>query len=311
MKNNIIFKIGKDYITKKGNKIAIDFVYNSIIDYYTIHQIEKSLKNFFNFFSKKISLFFLDSMNINLDVKLNNIQLARYNSYKEHFVNSRFTNSFQFISHVETGIISFSDDILLSIINILFGGSNLTKVVRSNVNTLTISETNIMKKMLDIIEKAYSFSWKNQHSINFNLSDFQLMTKSDFERTISENNVFLFSLFCMKVGNTVGSFSIGIPFSIIKMFKDKLVNRHVQSNLTIKRKIETMSWPVIYNIKIHLDIKLIGFSLFLSKILTLKIGDIVSIKAPEDVIAYSNNTPVLSGKCKMYKKKYVFFLKSF
>ncbi|XBC38254.1 MAG: FliM/FliN family flagellar motor switch protein [Buchnera aphidicola (Floraphis choui)] len=306
MVNNTITEIKENNIKhgiKKSTKVCI---YDSKIDYYTIHQTKKSLMMISNFFSKQISLALLDNMNLEFDIELNSIQLEKYDDFKSNFIiKSKFLNSFQIIPYFETGIIRFSDNIVPSIINFLFGGKNFVEIAKNRIHELTISEINIMKKMVEIIQSKYSASWKQVCDIDIKFSDFQLVKNVNFK-----NIIFLSTIFQIRFGNILGFLNLGLPLVLIKTLKDKLTNKYIKNDL-IKKKTKSISWPVIHNIEINLDIKLVNFSLLLSRILKLKIGDIISIKIPEDIIAYVDDVPVLVGKYKIYKEKRVFFLKYF
>ncbi|XBC42877.1 MAG: FliM/FliN family flagellar motor switch protein [Buchnera aphidicola (Kaburagia rhusicola ensigallis)] len=310
MINNVILKVKKDDMSNEIQKIKKTCIYNSNIDYYTMYQTKKSLMMIFDLFSKKVSLALFDIINVECSLELDNIQLERYNECKNNFLNARFSSYFQIFPSLETGMISLSNNIIPSIIDIVFGGQNIAETFKNDADQLTMSEINIMNKILNIIETIYSFSWKNKYNIDFKFSNFQLIQKTSFKHIFDNNEMFLFTIFKLNLGSTLGYLNICFPFSVIKTYKEKLVNTYKKNDVT-KKKIDQISLPMLYDMEIHLDIKLVNFSLLLSHILELKIGDIISINTPEDIMAYSYDVPILVGKYKMYKKKHAFFVKDF
>ncbi|XBC44439.1 MAG: FliM/FliN family flagellar motor switch protein [Buchnera aphidicola (Schlechtendalia peitan)] len=312
MENNTIFQVKKNSVKNNVRKISETYVYNGLIDYYTIYKIKKFLKEICVFFSERIAKVLFDAIDINFNVKLKKFELVQSSNYKDIFLNSRFINSFHITSSLETGIINFSENIILSIIDILFGGINLHYLSENNFRKLTISEMNIMKKILNIIQEIYSFSWKQKFNIDIEMSCFKLINESDVIKIFSKNPIFLSTIFQIKFGNVSGLLNIGLPLIFIKSLKNTLMNQNINNNCNNKTGLEIITLPMLYDVKINLNVKLVDFSLLLSRILKLKIGDIIPIRTPEDdIIAYTNNIPVLVGKYKTYRKKHAFLLKSF
>ncbi|XBC39304.1 MAG: hypothetical protein U0T63_00360 [Buchnera aphidicola (Nurudea shiraii)] len=312
MISNVILKTKKNDIAYNNiNKFFKVHVYDSGLDYYTMYQIKESLKDISIFFSKQVLLDFLDILDVKFDIKLYSIQLKKYNCEQDYFKDSTLVNIGNLSTFSEIGIIGFSDKIIESIIDVLFGGKNILQDCSNNSYTLKKYDVKIIEKIIDIIKKSYCMSWKKKHGIDIEFSNFRLVEKAHLDSIIPNNSIFLFTIFKIKCGNKLGFLNISLSFSFIKKFKNELLEKHKNKIFFEKKHVDKISLKMIYNLKINLDVKLVGLSLLLSKISFLKIGDIIFINTPENALAFSNNIPVISGKYKMYKNKYVFFVKNF
>ncbi|ANF16889.1 hypothetical protein XW81_00370 [Buchnera aphidicola (Schlechtendalia chinensis)] len=310
MTNNVIFKVKKNNSINNIERKSKICIYNSDFDYFTVRGINRSLMEICNFFSKQISLDLFNIINYKFKVRLQDIKLVKYDSYRECLLNSKFSNYFNISSNLEKGIVSFSDNIIFTIIDILFGGSNTCRVSENYVYELNMSELNIMKKILKSVQKSCSLAWKQTLNTDFEIFNFTLISKNNFSNVFSKKNVFLCTIFKIQFHNTCGFLNIYFPWNFLKNIKNRLLNKNFNNNS--EKKLKKISSKVIYDIKIDLDVHLVNFSLSLPEILALKTGDIIPISTPEDdIIAYSNDIPLLIGKYKIYKKKHAFLMKNF
>ncbi|XBC40824.1 MAG: FliM/FliN family flagellar motor switch protein [Buchnera aphidicola (Nurudea yanoniella)] len=308
MKNKNFFQIKKNNLEYNVNKHPKICSYDFELDYYTLYQINESLRKIFNFFSNKVCIDLLDVMNIEFDINLHSIRLEKYDNCTDYFTDSKLVGVYNIVSSLEVGIVGFSDKVISSIINVLFGGKSSSQYFKNkNVYKLTKCEKNIIKKILNIIKKVYSLSWKNEFNVDVEFFNVRLKKRNSLKSIISAGNIFLFTVFQIQCGNTLGFLNIIFPFSWIKTFKNKLINHSDKNTFIEKKNIVKMSLKMIYNIKISLDIRLVSVSVLLSDIFSLKVGDIISIKTPENAFAYSHDIPILIGKYKMHNKNYVFF----
>ncbi|XBC37736.1 MAG: hypothetical protein U0T60_00350 [Buchnera aphidicola (Meitanaphis microgallis)] len=310
MEHDVIFNMKKDNMISEIKKVPTVCVHDWEMDYYTIYKTKRSLIEICDLFSNQVSLDLLDVINVEFNLEFDSIKLEKYNEYNNCHIHSKFLSYCTIMPYSETGIVHLSDNIIPSIIDILFGGKSVTETTKCCVYRLTIVETNILKKILNIVKKIYSVSWKKKFDIDVRLSDFKLIQKFHIKHIVSNSNIFLFMNFKVNFGNILGFLNIGFPLSIIKNCRDKLANKCTRDNL-VKKKSKRLLWPMIYNLEINLDIKLVSFSLLLSQMLMLRIGDIISIHLPKNAIAYSRNAPILVGEYRIYEKKSCFFLKNF
>lgn len=94
----------------------------------------------------------------------------------------------------------------------------------------------------------------------------------------------------------VGEFSICIPFAMIEPLRERLINPPIE-NL---RQEDSVWLDSLVNQVKHSELELVAnftdIPLRLSKVLTLKKGDVLPIDKPERLIAHVDGVPVLTSQ---------------
>ena len=316
MRNNIISKAEKFYIQNRSDKTLKIFPYYEKIDYYTTYDIHTCLKHAHKYFFKEISLYIFESIGIkNCLFFFNKIVIQKFCDYKKNILNNVVIDYFEITPYKKIGTICISYDIITYLIEHIFGGKDLnycSKILSKNV---TLFEVNIIKKFFSLILKKYSFLWNKTLfcKIKFNLNHSKNIDRMFNSTLVSDDDIFTNFLLQMKIGKVSGALNISFPIEVFHVLKNECKKKNVSynyytSNDKEKRKFFQL---IVNNCKIILKIVLVERFFVFSKILKLKVGDILPICKPDNAVAYADDIPILFGKYKIFKKQYVLFFTDF
>ena len=193
-----------------------------------------------------------------------------------------------------TALVVFSPSLVFIAVDNLFGGDGRfpTKV---EGREFTYTEQRVIHRMLKLALDSYSEAWQAIYplSIEFVRSEMQVKFTNI---TTSPNDIVVNTPFQVEIGNLVGEFNICIPFPMIEPLRELLVNPPLENSRqedsqwreTLVREVQLSALQVTAHFA--------DIALPLSRILTLKTGDILPLDKPQHVTAHVDNVPVFTGQ---------------
>ncbi|CAL4318637.1 Flagellar motor switch protein FliM [Buchnera aphidicola (Eriosoma lanigerum)] len=273
---------------KIGNKLHDSIFhlekYTSILE--DINQL--FIKNFQMNLSKFVGL---DIINYNCS--------AIYNiSYSELLNNNNIPikiNIMKLMSDEKVVFVGISSELIYSIIDLLFGGTGILSSYFIAKNHFTCYEQSIIKRLYTIISESYCSAWKTMFSVDIPRIIHEDICINDNIIGCSKKTNLFYSEFNTNMNSTSIMFSICIASNLMEEWNKNLWKKNT---LLFKKnnKINCNHFNVLKNLELNVQVKLTDFQIPLSNIIKLKVGDILTIKKPNSIVAYVNGVPLLSGK---------------
>lgn len=316
MQSNIIKKNNKVSIYDKLDHSIGTVLYHEMIDYYEQKCMKEDIKRVNKNFCKTCSKYFFKNMGIDFDISFHKITFKKLNDDTEYIKNNFFMNFFKVNLYKNLGFVFISYDIILFIIEHLFGGVILYNTLKTFSKTLSSSEIIIIRKLFSVFITQYFSVWnKNIICDKFKLR-FRNCDLLDQKLNINlknRNDFFITCVFNVRKKNFCSNFGISLPVSTFYKLRNELYDKDIKNNLYFNNnKIwKNFLKIIVYNCNLTLRIVLVNSYCILSKILKWRVGDVLSINFKDDVIAYSENKPLLVGKYKTFEDKNAFFFINF
>jgi flagellar motor switch protein FliM len=280
-----------NFILSKKNNIHI---YNIKENHHIIKNdmdiLKKINDNFINLFSIDIS----DYLNINkIHIKLSELKTEINCTNIKNFKKPIILNIIEINKYKDYSFIIFSSDFISMIIENLFGGIK-SKINQHDCNKkITSIECKIFQHITEIVTKGYEKSFERFFPIKIKYIKYIIVSNED---SIShfKTDAFFITTFQMVIGSIKGIFSIFIPLIIIQ--KNFLNKKVIEKLEDYKNKEKKNILKNIHDLNLTVTVKLTESVICLSHILQLKLGDVISIKKPENGIVYIDDCPILLGK---------------
>ncbi|AAO26810.1 flagellar motor switch protein FliM [Buchnera aphidicola str. Bp (Baizongia pistaciae)] len=316
MQSDVISRVKKIYIKNKIDISSKIFPYYQTTDYYlTYHNMKDRLENMHECFLKQFTKHISEYSDVDCKISFYKFIIQKFKNIKKNIKNNSISDCFEISPYKKLGIIFVSDNISDYLIEYLFGGCELKNSSNGLFKKLTLSTINIVKKMFKIILEQYYFLWNKVSLCKMKLILNRLQNLNEISNVnfINSKDTFVTFLFRLRIANKFGMLGICLPTSLSFQCNNEAdVNSvhnvsHISYDNVVNTEIRKRLFQVIvYNCKIVLKIVLIENYITLSKIIAFKVGDILPIHMLDNVVAYSENVPILIGKYKMFKNKYVF-----
>ncbi|MDF7163288.1 flagellar motor switch protein FliM [Proteus mirabilis] len=193
-----------------------------------------------------------------------------------------------------TALFTFEPNLVYIAVDNLFGGDGRFPIPVEG-REFTNTEQRIINKMLKLALDAYRDAWDSIFKIQVEYVRSEMQVKFT-NITSSPNDIVVTTPFQVEIGSMVGEFSICIPFAMIEPLRERLINPPIE-NL---RQEDSVWLDSLVNQVKHSELELVtnftDIPLRLSKVLTLKKGDVLPIDKPERLIAHVDGVPVLTSQ---------------
>lgn len=191
-----------------------------------------------------------------------------------------------------TALISFPSSMIFMAIENLFGGEG-RQLKATTQREHTPTEQRIIERVLNLAMEAYKQAWSSVYAIkpefirSETVSKFANIANSPTETLISTK-------FTVELNNFEGDFHITFPFSMVEPIKETLINTlndhynddPVEWNQRISAEIQDSHIELVSDF-LYIDSSISDF-------VALKVGDILPITLPKEVIGRVNDVPVMT-----------------
>ncbi|HXK00282.1 MAG TPA: FliM/FliN family flagellar motor switch protein [Buchnera sp. (in: enterobacteria)] len=279
--------------SKKNNVHTYNIKNNYSITKNDINLFKKINSHFIHLFSIDIS----DYLNINkINIKLSELKIEIDCKNIKNFKKPIVLNLIEINQCKNSSFIIFSSDFISMIIENLFGGNQLTISSYDYNKKITDIECNILQNITEIVIKAYKKSFESFFPMEIKYITHKIISDEDSISYFKIDTCFV-TTFQMMIGSIKGIFSIFIPLIEVKK---NLLNIKITEKLeNYKNQEKKNILKNIHDLNVTITVKLTESIVYLSKVLQLKLGDIIPIKEPENGIVYINGCPILLGKYKI------------
>lgn len=191
-------------------------------------------------------------------------------------------------------LIAFSADTVYTVVDHRFGGSG--KETRDGLQReFSPMEYLVIRDLLRLAMDAYEKAWEARFPVEVNFVRSE--TQAKFTNiTNSSNELVQTTNFILDVGSFTGRFSITLPYPMIEPIKAELNNMvHDQSGSEQEIWDNLLSKEILGpGIELQTDFAYIDTTL--SQVMSLKVGDVLSIEKPTLVTSRVQGVPVLKSE---------------
>lgn len=201
-------------------------------------------------------------------------------------------------------LFSFSPELVFIVVDTLFGGDGHTTNVDTEGREFTHTEQEIIRRVLGLALTTYQSSWIDVYNIETEYIRSEVESKFT-NITSSPDDVVLTSSFLVEIGNFKGTFCICIPYAMVEPIKELLIKPPIENQTHQDDNVWMSSLTSgIKQSTVELVANFTNIQTTVSKLLALKVSDILDIEKPTSLDVTIGGVPVLKGHYGSVNKQY-------
>ena len=184
----------------------------------------------------------------------------------------------------------FDPALVYLVVDNLFGGDGRFRPPTEG-RECTPTEQRIIQRMLGVIFDEYEKAWKDLHPLSFEL--LRSESSLQFANIASPTDIVIAMTFTIESGTGSGAFHICIPYTTLEPIRDLIhgsgdKNERPEPDL---RWLRTLSKQV-QAAEVELVADLVSLPVTVKQLLSMTVGDILSVDIPEIVTAQVDGVPI-------------------
>lgn len=187
----------------------------------------------------------------------------------------------------------FSPNLVFMAVDNLFGGDGRFPT-KADGREFTPTEQRIIQRILTMAQEAYDFAWSSIFKLKTEYLRSELQVKFT-NITSSPNDIVVTTPFYIEIGSYSGEVDICIPFSLIEPLRELLINPPLENSRQEDELWRSTLATQVCDTELELVVNFAEISTHLSRVMKLKPQDVIPLDKPENVEAFVNGIPVLSG----------------
>ena len=239
----------------------------------------------------RISLF--NMMRRTAEVSINGIQMIKFGEYVHTLFVPTSLNMVRFRPLKGTGLITMEARLVFILVDNFFGGDGRYHA-KIEGREFTPTERRIIQMLLKLIFEDYKEAWSPVMDVSFEYLDSEV--NPSMANIVSPTEVVVISSFHIELDGGGGDFHIALPYSMLEPIRE-LLDAGVQSD----KEDTDMRWSKalrdeILDVPVEISTKFLEVDIPLSRIMELKVGDIIPIEMPEHITVLIENLPSFRAK---------------
>ncbi len=252
-------------------------------------------------FARQFRMHIFNLMRRNPDVTAGPIRIQPYHEFARNLAVPTNLNLVHLNPLRGTALFAFSPHLVSMAVDNLFGGDGRfpTKV---DGREFTPTEQRIIRRIMSMAIDAYDEAWCSIFKLQtqFVRSETQIKFTNI---TSSPNDIVVTTTFTIEIGSHMGEMNICIPFSMIEPLRELLTNPPCERSVYENEKWHNTLSVQVQETELELVARLADIPTQVSRIMTLKVGDVISLEKPERVQVFSDGHPVFNGEYGLLNKQ--------
>ncbi|MEZ3500096.1 flagellar motor switch protein FliM [Pantoea sp. KPR_PJ] len=252
-------------------------------------------------FARQFRMDMFNLLRRNPDVTAGNITIQPYHEFARNLPVPTNLNLVHMNPLRGTALFAFSPQLVSMAIDNLFGGDGRFPTMVDG-REFTPTEQRIIRRIMSMAQASYDEAWSSIFKLQTEYVRSETQIKFT-NITSSPNDIVVTTPFSVEIGSHTGELNICIPFSIIEPLRELLTNPPLENSRQENNQWHNMMAMQVRDAELDLVAKLAEIPTHVSRIMTLKKGDVIPLEKPEIVEVYSDGHPVFCGKYGLLNKQ--------
>ncbi|EKS69286.1 MULTISPECIES: flagellar motor switch protein FliM [Caballeronia] len=200
-----------------------------------------------------------------------------------------------------TSLFVFDPNLVFFVVDNLFGGDGRFHT-RVEGREFTQTEQRIIAKLLNLVFEHYATSWRSVKPLQFEYMRSEMHTQ--FANVATPNEIVIVTQFTIEFGSTGGTLHICMPYSMIEPIRDVLSSPIQGEALEVDRRWVRVLSQQVQSAEVELTVDLAEIRSSFEQILNMRVGDVLPIDIPEQVVAKVDGVPVMECGYGMFNGQY-------
>ncbi|WP_312629467.1 flagellar motor switch protein FliM [Scandinavium sp.] len=242
------------------------------------------------------------------DITAGNIKIQPYHEFARNLPVPTNLNLVHMNPLRGTALFVFSPNLVFMAVDNLFGGDGRFPT-KADGREFTPTEQRVIKRMLTMALEAYDSAWSSIFKLKTEYVRAEIQVKFT-NITSSPNDIVVTTPFYVEIGAHRGEFDICIPFSIIEPLRELLTSPPLENSKQEDQQWRSTLSSQLRETGLELVASFADIPARLSKVMKMKVGDVIPIDKQETIEARVDGVPVLSGKYGCVNNQYALKVES-
>jgi flagellar motor switch protein FliM len=241
-------------------------------------------------FSRLLRIGLFNFLHRSAEVSIGPVRVSKYSEFIRNLVVPTNLNLIHMKPLRGTGLIVLDPNLVFLLVDNLFGGDGRFHT-RVEGRDFTQTEQRIIQRILSIIFETYAKSWEPVYPVEFEYIRSEMNTQ--FANIATPNEVVVATTFTIELGPVSGDLHFCVPYSMIEPIRDLLTSSMQGETLEMDKRWIRLMTQQIQTAEVEILANMGTANVTLGDILNMKIGDVISINVPENIVAEVDNVPVM------------------
>lgn len=218
------------------------------------------------------------------------VRTVKYSEFTSGLSQPLSLNSVQIKPLRGHALFAFDPTLVYLVVDNLFGGNGKFQA-RPETRELTATEQRISQRLLYVVFDELQKAWKDLYAVTFELvrSDSSLQ----FINVATPTDMVVVSTFTIELGAVSGNLNICIPYSMLEPIRD-ILQRSGEKSEAVEpdRHWMRMLSKQVQSAEVELVAELVNVSVTVKQLMTMTVGDIISVDMPPLVTAQVDGVPI-------------------
>lgn len=258
-------------------------------------------------FARRLRATLLSFMRRNADITVGNIRIQKYSDFERNLPVPSNLNMVSMKPLRGVSLFTFDPNLVFLIIDSMFGGHGRYSI-RVEGRDFTTTEQRIIKRLLNLTLESYAAAWEYVYPIEFEYIRAEMHTK--FASITSGNEIVVTTSFNIELGASGGNLNICLPYSMIEPLRDLLTQPLQEpSGGGIDQRWTQQLSRQIRSAEVELIADFAKIQTNISRLLELKVGDVIPIDLQPSVIANASGVAVMECEYGTHHGRYALRVK--
>ncbi|HET8806835.1 MAG TPA: flagellar motor switch protein FliM [Methylophaga sp.] len=235
----------------------------------------------------RISLF--NMLRRSAEISVSGVQVMKFSEYVHTLFVPTSLNLIQLQPLRGTGLIVFEPKLVFTLLDNYFGGEGRFPA-RIEGREFTATELRVIRMVLNLCFEDLTEAWSPVMPVNFEFLNHEV--NPQFANIVSPSEVVVISTFHIELDGGGGDLHITLPYSMLEPIRE-LLDTGLQSD----RSADDGRWgramrEELMIAEVQLSSTLAKTRLSLEQVRQLKVGDIIPIEMPKEVVAMVEDVPM-------------------
>lgn len=241
-------------------------------------------------FARYLRIGLFNYMHRNTEISVGPIRVQKYSEFIRNLVVPTNLNLVVAKPLRGTALFVFDPNLVFLVVDNMFGGDGRFHT-RVEGRDFTSTEQRIIQGLLGVVFNEYTRSWKPVYDINFEYVRSEM--NSQFANIATPSEIVISTTFSLEFGGSAADMHICFPYSMIEPIRELLYSSMQSDQLSTDKRWIIMLRKQLKDAEVEIAAQLGSTTVTLGQILKLKVGDVIPINIPEQIIAQVDEVPLM------------------
>ena len=241
-------------------------------------------------FARYLRIGLFNYMQRSTEISVGSIRVQKYSEFTRNLVVPTNLNLITAKPLRGTALVVFDPSLVFLVVDNMFGGDGRFHT-RVEGRDFTPTEQRIIKGLIGVVFAEYARAWKPVYDLSFEYVRSEM--NSQFANIATPSEIVVSTTFSLEFGGASADLHVCFPYSMIEPIRDLLFSTMQSEQLSTDRRWINNLRKQLTNAELEITATLATATVSLRQILKMKIGDVVPIDIPEQVIALVDDVPLM------------------